>query len=203
MKKQLSLALIFCLPLITLAQTETLLGGDLKFGGFGGPNIELGFIDGSAEFYSGGSGAMIINGKFLVGGFGQGLISEHIIDPYEGDAIRPAVLTNRVTEINQGGLWLGYIYQPNKLVHLHGGLQLGGGEVDFYDDWNESYEFNDDGFFALRPYLGAEINITGFFKISATAGYQYVNGLNNFYLSDAQLSNPFFNLGFKFGYFAE
>ena len=185
------------------AQTETLLGGDLSFGGFGGPNVELGFVDGEAEFYSGGSGAMIINGQFLVGGFGQRMVSDHIIDPYEGFAIRPAVLSNRVTEINQGGLWLGYIFKPTKLVHFHSGLQMGAGEVDFYDEFIDSWQFDDDGFFALRPYVGAEMNITSFFKINLSAGYQFINGLSNPYLSDGELSNPFLNLGFKFGYFAE
>lgn len=170
-------------------------------GGFGGPNAELAFIDGEAAFYSGGSGAMIINGSFIIGGYGQGLVSTHIIDPYEGFAIRPAVMTNRVTEINHGGLWLGYIHKPNKLVHLHGGLQFGGGEVDFYDQWSESYEFDDDNFIALRPYIGAEINIIKFMKISASAGYQFIQGLNNPHLEDAELSQPFVNLGLKFGFF--
>lgn len=201
--KKIILSVLLSLPFIGMAQTETLFGNSLRFGGFGGPNVELGFIDGEAAYYSGGSGAMIINGQFLIGGFGQGLISDHIIDPFEGFEIRPAVMSNRVTEINQGGLWLGYIHKPTKLVHWHAGLQMGGGEVDFYDQWIDSYEFEDDDFLALRPYIGVEINVFQFMKISATAGYQFINGLNNPYLSDAELSNPFVNLGFKFGFFNE
>ncbi|GEM_PF-598629 len=203
MKKNIILSLFTILPFLGMAQSETLLGGELRFGGFGGPNVELGFIDGQAAFYSGGSGAMIVNGKFIVGGFGQGLISEHIIDPFEGSAIRPAVLSNRVSEIQQGGFWLGYIHKPTKLWHLHGGLQMGGGEVDFYDQWNDSYSFEGDGFLALRPYIGVELNIAKFMKISASGGYQFVTGLNNYYLNNSDLSQPFVNLGFKFGFFNE
>lgn len=201
--KKLLYSLVLSFPIFLYAQSETLIGSNARIGGFGGPNLELAFIDGQSAFFSGGSGAMIINGNFLIGGYGQGLVSDYIIDPFEDSPFSPPIRTNRVVDLGQGGLWLGYIHRPTKLVHLQGGLQLGGGELDFYDEFNEDYSFEDDNFFALRPYLGAEFNITSFFKISTVAGYQFVSGLNNVYLEDADLSQPFISLGLKFGYFAE
>lgn len=180
------------------AQTETLLGSNFKVGGFGGPFFQFSSVDGNFAYYSGGGGGVILDGKFFVGGFGMGLNTQHRYDiPYLG------IPTEHELDMGYGGLWLGYIYRPTKVVHLNFSLPIGGGTASF-DRIGDGYDADiNDAIFVINPNLGMELNLTKWMKFTANAGYMLAMGLDNDYIASDALNSPNLTLGFKFGYFAE
>ena len=107
------------------------------------------------------------------------------------------------TDFGFGGLWLGYIHKPNKLVHLNFSLPLGGGGISF-DRISDGEDADiDDAVFVLNPNFGVEVNIASWMKINANAGYMLVTGANNQYMGGQSFNSPSLLLGLKFGYFAE
>lgn len=198
--KKLFLSLAFLFSISAFAQTETLFSGGHSVGGFGGPIFQFASFDGQFAYYSGGGGGAIIDGKFFVGGYGMSLNSDHVIDlPHN----MLAVMVPHHVELGMGGLWLGYIHRPTKLVHLNFSLQAGGGGLAF-DRVSDGEEYGfDDSFFALQPSLGAEINLFSWMKVNVNGGYQIITGLDNPYVSNQMSSTPFAQVGLKFGFFAE
>ncbi len=182
------------------AQTETLFGSGFRVGGFGGPMMNFATLNGDFAFYSGGGGGAIFDGRFFIGGFGMGLSTDHVFDLNQGN--NP--LDDYYAEIGMGGLWLGYIHKPTKLVHLNFSLPLGGGGLGFSSVDNSGQDANiSDGFFMLNPTIGAELNVVSFMKVSLNAGYMIFTGINNSVLSASQLNSPNVMLALKFGFFAE
>ena len=145
------------------AQQETLFNRAHVVGAFGGPFIEYSFGNDDVTTSVGGGGALIVN-DFFIGGYGIGSVDQNIFDNN----------FERI-ELAHGGLWLGYTYPSNKLVHLFTSVRLGWGGlgIDLNDDFDTL-----DGVFVTTPEAGLEVNVFGFFRIAATAGYRYVSGVN-------------------------
>lgn len=194
MKKITLLVIAFALTLNLNAQTETLFGGVRKIGGFGGPMIQMAAIDGDFALYNGGGGAAIINGKFFVGGFGMSVSNQHLFD-YQN--------VSHELDLGYGGLWLGYIYRPTKLVHLNFSLPLGGGGLNLNNVLTNQDAFADDSFFLINPSIGAELNLTTWMKVALNAGYLLYTGIDNAVVTAEDLNSPSAFITFKFGYFAE
>ena len=58
--------------------------------------------------------------------------------------------------------------------------------------------------FAVTPELGIEFNITQWFRIAATGGYRWVNGIEDIpTLGNEDFSSPTGTITFSFGGFAE
>lgn len=164
MKKNLMLLIAALFWTFNLAaQEETLFNRAHVVGAFGGPFIEYSFGSDDVTTSVGGGGALIVN-DFFIGGYGIGSVDQNIFDNN----------FERI-ELAHGGLWLGYTYPSNKLVHLFTSVRLGWGGlgIDLNDDFDTL-----DGVFVTTPEAGLEINIFGFFRIAATAGYRYVSGVN-------------------------
>ncbi|MEM8909467.1 MAG: hypothetical protein AAGD05_16590, partial [Bacteroidota bacterium] len=145
------------------AQEETLFNRARVVGAFGGPFIEYSFANDDITTSVGGGGALIVN-DFFIGGYGIGSVDQNIFDT-NFDRI----------ELAHGGFWLGYTYPSHKLVHLYTSVRLGWGGVGV--DLNDDFDVV-DGVFVVSPEAGIELNVFGFFRIAATAGYRYVNGIN-------------------------
>ncbi|MEM9820922.1 MAG: hypothetical protein AAF985_07610, partial [Bacteroidota bacterium] len=163
MKKNCLLIIALCWMFQLTAQEETLFDRARVVGAFGGPFIEYSFGNDDVTTSVGGGGALIIN-DFFIGGYGIGSIDQNVFDP-NFDRI----------ELAHGGFWLGYTYPSHKLVHLYTSVRLGWGGIgiDFNDDFNTV-----DGVFVVSPEAGLELNVFGFFRIAATAGYRFVDGIN-------------------------
>ncbi len=177
---------------------------DLSFSGFGGSIHEVSFIDGELAYSNGGGGALLINQKFFVGGYGMGLTSTHQLPQLNH--------SNYEIDFGHGGLWIGYIHKHKEVIHFGGSLKLGGGQISIseYKDWNKEYA--NDNIFVINPMIEAEMNITSWFKINVGAGYRLVGGVNNNKVSsvNGQVFNGFkgrdfsgsnINIGFLFGFF--
>ena len=163
MKKNLVLIVALLGMMNLVAQEETLFDRANVVGAFGGPFIEYSFGNDVISTSVGGGGALIIN-DFFIGGYGIGSIDRNVFSSNLG----------RI-ELAHGGLWFGYTYPSHKLVHLFSSVRVGWGGlgIDLNDDFDSV-----DGVFVLTPEAGVELNVFGFFRIAATAGYRFVSDVN-------------------------
>ncbi len=181
-------------------ETEYLFGnGTTTVGGFGGPFVQFASVNNEFAVYAGGGGGAIFNQRFFIGGYGMGLSTNH-----DTPLNIPGNDTTYRTDFGHGGLWLGYVFNPNKLFHFTASAKIGGGGVSFHrpdEDWNRRFE-DLEVVFVATPQVGVEVNVVPFMKINANAGYQWVAGDNDAYDIN-KLSSPFINIIFKFGWFGE
>ncbi len=77
--------------------------------------------------------------------------------------------------MGHGGFWLGYVTPQRSAVHLFTSVKAGWGAVNIEFDDEFDYE---DAFFAVTPEAGLEINVFRWFRIGATVGYRFMNGLD-------------------------
>lgn len=192
MKNFILVSLICFLGSSLFSQTETLFK-DLKvIGAFGGPLIEIGSINGEVGADVGGGGAVLFQNLFL-GGYGLGT------DYPQANVIDGGEETTYDIKFSHGGLWLGYIQAPNKLVHLTSSVKIGWGKSRLRYDGDFRYK---DQVFVMTPELGVEVNLTHFFRLGLTGGYRWVNGINSLPgLENGDFSSPVGMLTFRFGDF--
>ena len=185
--------LVFCsfLGLSVFAQHETLFNRARVVGAFGAPIVEFGLNDQINTSVGGGGGIVIDN--FFLGGYGLGSIDFEAL--IENDDIEQL-------EIGHGGFWLGYAYRPDKLIHLYSSARIGWGAVNVQLNDN-NVRFSDlDKIFVVTPEIGVELNITGWFRLGATAGYRWVDGTNeSLGYTDDDFSGGIGTLHFRFGWF--
>ena len=191
MKKLILITLSSFLTVCVFAQHETLFNRARVVGAFGAPIIEMGFDKNISTSVGGGGGIVIDN--FFLGGYGLASIDfEELIDNDNIDQL----------EIAHGGFWLGYAYRPDKLIHIYSSARLGWGGVNLDVDDN-NFSFREvDKIFVATPELGIELNITGWFRLGATAGYRFVSGTNeSLGYTDEDFSGGVGTLHFRFGWF--
>ncbi len=201
------IALIVFLSAISIplyAQEQTLIGGTIESGGFGGPVVKFSQIDKNFAVLVGGYGGWLINHSFMIGGGGFGL-ANNIHGPREAQ-LYYGTGDNLRLQFGYGGLMLEYIGEHNSLVHYYVSTLIGAGGVN-YDYINGLYSPYFDNLdrtsacFVLEPNVGAELNVTRFFRIGAGASYRLVKGSDLIGVSDSDLSDLSLNLTFKFGKF--
>lgn len=104
--------IIISAPFLHAQQAETLLSGDIRHGGFGGPVVKIGEIAGSAGVWVGGRGGWIITPNdrhsISLGGGGYGLVTDHL-SPAE---------TDFYALNGYGGFELEYTNRSARLVHF-------------------------------------------------------------------------------------
>lgn len=178
--------------LISSAQTETLFSKtDVRWGGFGGPIVELSYINDDPVVDVGGGGGVIIS-DFFIGGYGMG-----------SDAGTLQIEENSYDlTFGHGGLWLGYSYKPNKLIHPYVSLRFGGGELEA--ERLDGQRFS-ESFIAFSPDIGLELNLATWFKVVASAGYRITNyggdGIPG--IDDSDVDSFTAGLTFRFGAYNE
>lgn len=184
--------------------------GEYSFSGFGGFLLQFGNAEGSMAVYPGGGGALLINQKFFVGGYGLGLANTSFHNNVEVEGVRYDRLR---TNFGHGGFWLGYINHSEKLIHFGVSAKIGWGELALYDDRFDIDNLDylaKDAVFVMTPQIEAEMNITQWFKINLGVGYQWVSGVNDHtythtdvqIFEDKDFSTPQLSLGLLFGGFS-
>jgi len=172
---------------------QTLFRNARLTGGFGGPIVSFSAAKGSNGIGNGGGGGLVFNHLFL-GAFGMG---EFLDSPKNG---------NQSPALGYGGLWIGYTFPTNKLMHLYTSVKLAGGAVgtaSYRNRWNwEVNEDLDDLVFVGIPEAGLELNVTRWFRIGGSVGYRFVNGFAGWESFDKNdLNMPVYALTFRFGWF--
>ena len=184
------------MPATTLAQTETLVGGDLEHGGFGGPIVKFTQIAGELGLLVGGGGGWVIGKTVTIGGAGYGLVTTHLVNDGTYDY---------EIGLGYGGLLLEYIKQPDKLIHWYASCLFALGGVSFrepgsYVDFDPT---SDDLIYVIEPSVNICLNVTRNLRIAAGAGYRQITGIDEesiaLGLEKTGLTGASFNISFRFG----
>ncbi len=198
MKKVLMLVLLLALALPGQAGAqETLLGEDFHSGGYGGPGVRIGTLNGDLAVQMGGQGGWVIGKTLVIGGAGYGVVTEH---EFTFNSVTYAM------DFGYGGLLLEYLHKSDQVFHGYLALIIGGGGPSLRDTSQPSGSDNvdDDAVLVLEPSLHLEINMTPSMRVGLGAGYRIVSGLKSSWetdygLTSADLGGPFASLTFRFG----
>lgn len=166
---------------------ETLFNHLHTVGIFGGPLFQFYDKNDEIEISAGGGGGIILN-DFFIGLYGMGSST----DPFDEDI--------EMLDLAHGGLWLGYTFRQYKLVHLFSTVKAGYGGVNL--DFDDEFDSGDAISF-LNPEVGVELNVFRFFKLNATAGYRWVNGIDESIsgIEKGSLDGFVAGVGLRFGFF--
>lgn len=207
--KKITLSVWMVLLAICTIQAQdrpaTLFGNSqIKISGFGGPSISVSMLDGAGTLNMGGGGGVIL-GNFFIGGYGTSTVTPNVRRMVNNESLR--------LKLTQGGIWTGYAFSPSKLLHLTTSLKAGLGSLRLFRS-NNSFVFNnyydDDRSVrselvgTLLPELGVELNLTHFFRIAFTGGYQmgfYDNAITTDTGNKINLNGGVGAITFKFGWF--
>ncbi len=179
---------------------QTLISGDVSHGGFGGPVLKIGGVDGSAGVWIGGRGGWILNlaqdHAISIGGGGYGLVTNHR---------SPTFLTSdkesTYAAIGYGGLQLEYINRSWNLAHFTVTSLIGGGGLGLRTSGYDVITDDAETFFVFEPGINLELNITTFFRIMTGISYRVVSGIDDFGFRDSDFSGINGTLTLKFGAF--
>ena len=167
MKQILAILTFSLLGTCAFAQEETLFGNAAFVGGFGAPIFEFG-LGGDPRHSAGLGGGVVVDG-FFFGAYGLAGLDLKELTNEAGDVEQ--------LDIAHGGFWLGYTYAPHKVIHPYVSARIGWGAVNIrLDDPFQTYE-DVDKIFAFTPELGAELNITRWFRVAGTGGYRVISGV--------------------------
>jgi hypothetical protein len=180
------------------AQEETLINGPIENGGFGGPVLKVGSLNGETALLVGGRGGWIINHSFIVGGGGYGLVNDV-------KAKVPGPYGERFLNFGYGGLELEYVADAQRLIHYSFQALIGAGGVSWRDQNLHGSMFdspnNSDTFFIVEPTVNVTLNVTKYFRISGGVSYRFISGVESEASSNPDLSGPSGVLTFRFGKF--
>ncbi|HRY33487.1 MAG TPA: hypothetical protein P5531_11015 [Bacteroidales bacterium] len=184
-------------------------GQSLSISGFGGPMAEFSSIRGEFAVSAGGGGGILINQRFILGGYGLGLTTRHYYD----EPLPQSCLKDPLVGFGHGGFLFGYIPDPNSKIHLSFTGMIGWGAISLYDDYDQDIEdhLGVDNVFVFLPKAEAELNITRWFRLAFGLGYRFVGGIDKRFLHtggnyyqyyrEADFNGPLANISLLFGSF--
>jgi hypothetical protein len=200
MMKKLSAILVsavLLIPAAALAQPETLVGGRIESGGYGGPVVKFTQVGSDFGLLMGGQGGWVVGKTFTIGGGGYGLVTTHLVndgtDDYE-------------IGLGYGGVLLEYLKQPDDLIHIYASCLFAIGGVSFREPGGvvdlDPAE-TDDLIYVLEPSVSVCLNVTEHFRIAAGLEYRFFTGLDqesiDLGLKEEDLTGPSFLISFRFG----
>ncbi len=104
-----------------------------------------------------------------------------------------------------GGLWVGYIFAPNKPVHLSLSLQTGWGNISqgIAQDDGDFETIESNSVFVLTPIAELDFNFSRFFILGLGTSINYVSGtgIAETSYTTKDFFKPSVYLSFKFGWF--
>lgn len=164
-----------------------------KIRGYIAPLTNTTYLDGETAYMTGVNVASIINDHYILGFYKLDL--ENDIRSNNTNYI------GNEMDFDHKGLWLGYIFMPQRIIHFNVNAQVGKGNLEIYDNiFNEWLE--DDLIFVVSPSLEAEINVAKFFRVGIGANYRFTFDVDKF---DNYNNEDFSDFGafisFKFGWF--
>ena len=185
------LALLATLTLASvpaLAKDALIDMDNARSGGFGGPVVKYGDINGDSAAMIGGEGAGTFTSgdhSLLIGGAGFGLVNELDWD------------TDQKLEMGYGGLMLGYTHKPDSVVHVESKLLLGAGGVSIVDTAGSD---DDSGSFMVTELtISGEVNVTNFLEIGLGGAYRLTSEPGIDGLSASDISGASIVVSFQFG----
>jgi len=188
-------------------QDAVLIGGSVHHGLYGGPEAKMTSFTGEAAMLVGGDIGWLINKHYLVGLGGYGLATSHSPSP----EISPSTGPSRIG-FGYGGVRLGYVFRPEKILHASFGALIGAGGVTAmtrertYDAQDNDYTERWDGhhgaaFFVAEPQTDLELNLHAHVRLAMTAGYRFVTSTEYVGFKSSDLSGPAIGLALRAGTF--
>ncbi|MBD3167538.1 hypothetical protein GF324_13140 [bacterium] len=181
------------------AQPRSLFGSDeFEIGGFGGVGTHYTTFKGDPGFLVGGFGAFHVNKVIYLGIGGYGLTTRHDAPAFPSGE-------DAVWNMGYGGGLVGVIWKSDDILHLAGDVLIGGGGVgkglkDYdYDEDDDEHRHLEDEFFMVQPMVHGVLNVTSWMRVTAGAGYRFVNGVDTRGLDNSDLSGPVAGLTFRWG----
>ena len=175
--------------------------------GFGNFTLSFGAMGDNLLVLNGGGGAFLVNQKYYFGIYGVGIfngaIKEFMID---------GILIPHKLEFGHGGLYLGYVHNYKKIVHLGFSSRIGLGDIS-YKKPNPQKKSGFDGsdlryherIFSFYPQVEIELALISWFRINMGLGYQIVLGLDlecgNEGYNIKDFNTPMLTIAFAFGNF--
>lgn len=181
MKNTLLTFVLMASSLHLFAQEETIFnhyGGVKLTGVWGGWNSSLADFRSDFNLSSGGFFTFEINNALLIGWSG-----------YKSDNTNDG----RNVKINGNDLLIGYVFNNDRVIHPLFYLQTGSSRLQIEDAGS-------DRVFVAQPTIGAEINVTRFFRMGIEGGYRYFSQTNIPGYTDKDFSGPVLGMRFKFGF---
>ena len=136
----------------------------------------------NTEYFSGGSFLFEFNRDFLMGWGWQRM---------QGDAPMPR--GDERFDLKFSGFQIGFARFSNRVIHPTVSILGGSGRLDVTDNYRERI-------FALQPVAGLELNVFKWFRLGAEAGYRFVADVDHPELESGDISSPFAQLQFRFGF---
>ncbi len=164
-------------------------GGKVHVSGFGGPIMEFSSVGNDFAFLMGGGGGILLNHTLLLGGYGEGLTTNHYVDisNYMTDYGQNKYSFTGQVNFGHGGFWIGYVNKANSPVHFAVTSKLGWGSISLYDTYDKSMYYSGDEFtdevFVIQPQIEADLNFTKWMKMNIGVGYRFVTGVDKKYHS--------------------
>ena len=196
MKIHFILIFLLILTVQVVAQDETLLGGNIESGGYGGPVIKFGKMSGVDAVFFGGQGGWIINHSLVIGGGGYGLTNDIKADISDPD-------NELFLNFGYGGFLLEYIINSRKMFHFTCNTLIGAGGVSYKEkNYRDPGSSDDsDSFFVIEPGANIMLNFHENIRVGIGVSYRYVRGVDYAKLKDSDLSGVTGVITFKFGAF--
>lgn len=170
---------------------ETVLTGDVAFGGYGALGVRVGQFKGDVAAYAGAQGGVILNHTLVLGVGGWGLVpSASVTD--DG--------WSRRVNFGYGGFLVEYVPSWRKMLHFDASVVIGGGGLSYTAPYAWEYGVV-DAVFVVEPTVGVEVNVTQYFRLALGVGYRYVADTELEGLTDGDLRGFSGAAAFKFGVF--
>lgn len=172
------------------SQKDETLAKNMNFritGAWGGNAHGISIFKDDIGYTHGGFGGVEISKNFLIGGGGQ----------HMSRSVRVDDLDNRLN-LDYGGFLVGYSPSPWRVFHPQFNVIVGGGDATIYNGDNN--RIASDNVFVIQPSAGFEVNVFRWFRIQAQGGYRVVSQGNFADVSNADMSSPFGQIAFKFGW---
>ncbi len=199
MKPSILCIFILSLSLNISAQTNNIKGikslDTISRGAFGGPKVSLiNPVDKNAVMV-GGQGALVLNSKFALGGFGQGMAGSTQFNGQKYGYNNPLELS-----MGYGGIFLEYMPFRHKLFHpsLSLPVALGGASITNIDG---DTKISKTTLWSISPRIGMDFNINRYATVSLFAGYNFIKANESFMIANNDLSSWEIGLCVKLGSF--
>jgi hypothetical protein len=159
-------------------------------GGFGGFDVMYTRFAGKDAALLCLEGGLLIDHALSIGAAGCGIAPARPTTQFD-----PTADPNHRTEFGYGGAVLRYRFVSYKYLNVSLGTLIGAGaivsgELDDDDRARVHHHHNPDMVFVFEPQLTANVNVTKWMRVGATAGYHFIAGVDTKGLSRSDVAAP-------------
>ncbi|MCX6229969.1 MAG: hypothetical protein NTZ33_00365 [Bacteroidetes bacterium] len=135
-------------------------------------------------------GAYFFGNSMFIGCYGLGLVSPiHL-----SDILSDNTFNDYHVNYAHGGLWLGYIDYPSRLIHVNFTLKIGWGAI-FLDDINKTinYNYKRSEFLVITPQYELEVMVTNWLRLDFGLGIRFISGMKLNYTDANGINRNLYN----------